>query len=416
MHRAISSLAGRFYSSRIFVVVSLLLALGLVAKDGLLGVFDARTPRPTILKIRNETASFASSSGGSNNDPDPALQFPKVNFSGAIARRFEEWSHDFPCYPPNPEDHLLDRMWQDKSNATQGLLYEKPHKCASTTVAGVNMRIARNVAKRSQLGMDLCDMRWSHGQQWKGQRYAQRNRTRSFLWSIIREPTPRYVSWYFFQSISLKGQRYSDQSFQSFLRKQKPHFYLQFLSTRPLPPIPSETRLVQELNFVLTEYDFIGIVERLHESLVVLMMLLKLPMADLLYYSSKLQNGYFTAAPGTRCILIQGSHVSEGMKDFFASDEWQAQIRSDAMLYEAVNRSLDLTIDKLGRDNVQREYQRFQNAQNLVNERCQGKVVLPCNKEGSLSLAAEKTGCLFGDVGCGMECLDAVSTELGLWT
>ena len=79
---------------------------------------------------------------------------------------------------------------------------------------------------------------------------------------------------------------FSDDAFREFLVRQADHFYLTFLDTRPYT-IDSWSDAVDELNFVLQEYDFIGVTERLDESLVVLMLLLRLPMADVLYYTSK---------------------------------------------------------------------------------------------------------------------------------
>jgi Sulfotransferase family len=362
-------------------------------------------------------ANVENASADTNNNDD-------MTFDGVTARVFAMWpdQNAFPCYPPNPGDELLHRAWQDHASATRGLLYEKPNKCASTTLAGVNVRIARNVARRSQhdvhpnLNLTLCDVRWSHGRKQRAERYRHRNRTMSFLWSAVREPTSRAVSWYYFKHLSLDGHNHSDdQAFQDFLLRQKDHFYLFFLNTRPYRINDNWSDAASELNFVLQEYDFIGVTERLDESLVVLMLLLKLPMADVLYYSSKVHSGLFARGPGTKCFYLQPSSVSDEMRSFFASEAWSRKIRSDMTLYRAVNRSLDMTIDALGRHRVEIELARFRQAQALVRQRCQGKVQMPCDKEGDMARPVEETGCLVGDVGCGMECLDEVATELELW-
>jgi Galactose-3-O-sulfotransferase len=356
-----------------------------------------------------------------NGPADSGSRNDDVTFDGVTARVFVMWpdQNEFPCYPPNPGDELLQRAWQDGASATHGLLYEKPNKCASTTLAGVNLRIARNVARRYQdvyPNLTLCDVRWSHGRKQRAERYRHRNRTASFLWSAVREPTARAVSWYYFKHLSLDGHNRSDNhAFQDFLLQQKDHFYLFFLDTRPYR-INNWSDAASELNFVLKEYDFLGVTERLDESLVVLMLLLKLPMADVLYYSSKVHSGLFARGPGTKCIYLQPSTVSDEMRSFFASDAWNRKIRSDMTLYRAVNRSLDMTIDALGRHRVETELARFRRAQALVRQRCQGKVQMPCDKEGDMARPVEETGCLVGDVGCGMECLDEVATELELWS
>jgi hypothetical protein len=368
-----------------------------------------------------------------------------------VARAFEvRWSagnfeSDFPCYPAPPGSQLLRRSWQDRADSDQGLLYEKPPKCASTTLAGVNLRIARNQARKrlpppgnatttgdaaaSTAPAPLCDVRWSHGHPKSNKRagrYRLRNRTRSFLWSALREPTARSVSWYFFKHLSLDGNPYSDGGFRSFVLNQRDHFYLYYLDPRPysLPAPQASASAVEgldgavaaEINHVMGEYDFLGVVERLDETLVALRLLLGVPLSDVLYYSSKVQDGYFARAPGTRCYHLQPSRVSEPMRDFFrTSPEWHAKVASDVALYRAANRSLDLTIDRLGRDRFQEELERFRRAQEAVRGRCQGKVRLPCSREGELALPVEETGCMVGDVGCGMGCLDEVADDLGLW-
>lgn len=93
-------------------------------------------------------------------------------------RAFPEWPP--PSSPPfnswcfNPgvsTTRLLGVTYQDGQPALKGFFYQKTPKCASTTTAGVALRIARNVAKRQQqknarLNKELfqfCDVRVSHG-------------------------------------------------------------------------------------------------------------------------------------------------------------------------------------------------------------------------------------------------------------
>jgi Galactose-3-O-sulfotransferase len=148
---------------------------------------------------------------------------------------------------------------------------------------------------------------------------------------------------------------------------------------------------VEELNFIMTEYDFIGVTERLDESLIVFMLLLHLPMSDILYYSSKIQGDLFSRQVGQPCVRLQRSRLTPNITAFLESPEWKAKVESDERLYRAANASLDRTIDSLGRAMVVAELGRFKKAQAVVNERCRGRVVMPCDEKGQLSRPVPST-------------------------
>ena len=96
------------------------------------------------------------------------------------------------------------------------------------------------------------------------------------------------------------------------------------------------------------------------------------------------------------------------------SDEWHKASKWDRALHQAANRSLDLTIDKLGRQKFQRYLDIYRQASQLAQSRCLPHVTFPCSAEGVPTPEGE-TDCLWKDSGCGYECLDAIATELNLW-
>ena len=80
-----------------------------------------------------------------------------------------------------------------------------------------------------------------------------------------------------------------------------------------------------------------------------------------------------------------------------------------------MNTSLDKTIDEvIGRETFENELKIFRHAQEVVKEKCLPTVVFPCSPSGEL-IAETPDDCLWKDTGCGLKCLDAVSTELNLW-
>jgi hypothetical protein len=151
------------------------------------------------------------------------------------------------------------------------------------------------------------------------------------------------------------------------------------------------------------------------ETYVVLMMLLGLPMADILYVSAKKHGGFDDAGAIGTCTYIQPSFLSEGMQKFFANPSWKKRIENEVALYQAANRSLDMTIDRLGRDKVDEQLARFRQAKELIETKCLPTVVFPCMEGGKRPLPRKETDCLWRDSGCGTTCLDEVATELKLW-
>jgi Galactose-3-O-sulfotransferase len=337
------------------------------------------------------------------------------NFSGVVARAFKPWPADtpLPCYPAEKEWESMDIQF---SPANEGFLYLKPYKTGSSTTSGVNLRIARNVARRQQGDIKICKTRFDHGPDFTPGTtlFKHRDPSKSFLWTILREPTSRAVSQFFHFEVSRKKLEPSDRNFKAILRRKNP---LQDYYHRALYPRSKFSREendpVAAANVILNRYNFIGITERLDESLVVLMMQLDLKIADILYLSAKGRGGYDDAGgKSNECTYIWPSFVSPGMREYFDSDEWKDNIKYDMLLYQAVNRSLDMTIDKLGRDKFNENLARFKDAQNKAVEKCLPTAVFPCDAGGRLHM---QTDCLWNDSGCGATCLDEVATDLDLW-
>lgn len=77
----------------------------------------------------------------------------------------------------------------------------------------------------------------------------------------------------------------------------------------------------------------------------------------------------------------------------------------DEVLHKAANISLDLTIERLGREDFQRQLEHFRRVQTEVGKACSRKVVFPCTSTGR-RVPPRRTDCLNGDNGCGFECMD----------
>ncbi len=261
----------------------------------------------------------------------------------------------------------------------------------------------------------LCQSRFNHGSAVSYQ-YGQRNKEKSFLWSVLRDPTARFVSEFFFFQVSREGIEPTDEAFVEFVKhggRGKFTHYFDILSTTKYNH--SSTDPVAAANAILQEYDFIGVTERMDETAVALQMILGLPTASVLYISSKVNGGYDDGLYNNKCYFIQPSFISPFMKQYFESKEWNDKINWSIALHQAVNRSLDLTIDALGRNEFQEQLKKFRKAQAIVTRTCADSTLLPCSATGERRQDSE-TNCLFYDLGCNFECLDRLESFVAiLW-
>jgi len=161
----------------------------------------------------------------------------------------------------------------------------------------------------------------------------------------------------------------------------------------------------------MQDYDFIGVSERMLESLVVLQLILGLNTSDILFLNAKTQGGFDDGVFHQQCTYIQPSYLSSNLLQFLDSHQWHNFTRGDSLLYVAVNKSLDLTIDALGRKTVEKKVKYLEWALSQVQTRCTDEVVFPCSKGG---VFAADNDCLLWDSGCGYNCIDRVVEELNI--
>ncbi|GKY97400.1 hypothetical protein MPSEU_000698500 [Mayamaea pseudoterrestris] len=317
---------------------------------------------------------------------------------------FPSWNKSIPCFPLEPDWNT--GMTQRKPTKT-GILFVKPPKTGSTTAASVTLRIASKVAARHK-DMTICKNRVQHSQAYK-MGYDRRDFRNSILWTIVREPTSRVVSQYFHFHVSRRNKPPTDKVFIDFVKKRiglLTSFQLNYLAFQKEYNNPA-----QMIEQIFQQYNLVGVMERFDESVVVLQMLLGLDATDVMYLSAKSSGGYDDGRVKKKCTLIQRSVVSTGMKEYFETDEWKAIIYWDAILHKAANRALDMRIDQLGRVEFERNLAKFKALREQVDLTCGANVKLPCTSSG-IKLAAEKTDCIYDDMGCGFECMDLVDQRL----
>lgn len=358
------------------------------------------------------------------SSPLSPLYSPGEEYDG-FTRAFPVWKNPFPCGPLEDEYHMRSR-----SAANEGILYVKQVEASSTIVSSVTAQIARSKGHQQTQAQknstaNVCTTRLASQ---RAIRYRDRVPGKSFLWSVVREPVSRLVSkYYHFGEVQKKSGVYTTMlsRFQNFIfnfESQDYGYYFRSLAVnrRMNPGQKEHERDTREL---LESYDFLGVSERMDESLAVLKIILNLDIQDVLYLpipkakntKAKLADGsdggfvdYYDRWKKDECRPILKSEVPLEMKEWFYSEEFEAFIEADVMFYKAVNASLDKTISELGRDLVEKTVKQVQFAQKAAEKECQN-VRFPCSSQGEVQ---KETDCLFSTVGCGYKCLDELGKKL----
>ena len=190
------------------------------------------------------------------------------NESSVRPRVFKPWPLQLPLPCQPPEEDMLYQSTSKSHNlpATTGFLFLKTYKTASSTSAGVNLRIARNLARRENHPFPVCRARFDHVTPWHrhGTLFANRTTAKSFLWAILREPTKRAISQFFHFRVSRLGVEPTDERFQEFLLdSNRKNYYIRTLSMKRV--FGNETNYEAISNEIIHAYDFIGVTERIDE-------------------------------------------------------------------------------------------------------------------------------------------------------
>jgi len=178
-------------------------------------------------------------------------------------RAFDRWNSSvpLPCVEEGSSWGGIDR----------GFVFPRPQKAGSSTGSSINIRIARGVARRFmniEVNDEALYCKWRHHHGVPRKDYGGRDRDRSFLWSIVRDPTSRLVSQFFHFGVARENRSLSDDSFLDFVEtRTRRHYYMSFFSrmidnTLPRRFDPELEDPVDTINAILRSYDFLAVTER----------------------------------------------------------------------------------------------------------------------------------------------------------
>jgi hypothetical protein len=345
-------------------------------------------------------ASSSLKGGSKSDDEEHDVLEP---YSGP-ERTYKSWPPDvpFPCFRAEPDWKTIKIQ---RKPSKEGLLYTREMKTGSSTMAGVYLRLAHRVGEKMNKDGSPCKMRVDHSSA-REMKYAERNKKRSFLISLLRDPTKRAISSYFHFKVSENKENPIDVNFQKYFLDHpnaRSNYYTKDLVMRQVNLTVEEPHeVVQE---IIDSFDFIGITERMDESLVVMKMLLHLELADILYMSAKTTGSFTTAHGDNPCIYLVPSFLTAGMKAFFESDTWKEYMKYDILLYRAANKALDNTIDSLGREEFENQLNEYRALLAVAHETCAAETIYRCDPAGNYG-GSKRSTCLLWDIGCGFQCLN----------
>lgn len=352
-----------------------------------------------------------------------------------IARAFpdrtnkDQWciSASAPATPESTSNDVLNT----KHRKQKGLILVKVPKSASSTMAGVVLRLGHKYK---------CDLKYIHRQHVVASKYyGQRHPQKSILLLSVRDPAQQLVSNLFWSYITLRdkaNETISDEYILRFSRdfKSTQGTYtngqgghaLAYASLTKIPlyaawskethDIVKAEATIARVKAILEGYDFVAVVERMEESLVALSLLLGVPVGDVLVTSSKVSGGgknsttttapYVYSQKRQRCLPMVPSVVPPVVQRYFESDLFQSQVYGDSILHAAASRSLDLTIERLGRERFQEALKEYRYWKDKEREECASRVEFPCSSSGQVQLETAEENCYENDFGCGYQCID----------
>jgi len=172
---------------------------------------------------------------------------------------------------------------------------------------------------------------------------------------------------------------------------------------------------------IMPTYDFIAVAERFDESLAVLTFLLHLEASDVVLAqdTAKSQGSWSyrgtakSQATSSQCFWIPKSNVTKPIREYLNTEFGHGNV--DYLLYETANRSLDRTIEELGKNHVDERVREIRRLRDVVTKECYSQVFPPCDLEtGKVQWERSEVSCYFKDFGCSQDCSNRVLNRLRL--
>jgi hypothetical protein len=304
----------------------------------------------------------------------------------------------------------------------EGMIYVKSYKASSSTCEGIALNIAHHMARRKYGDSSQKCIAYTRHEFANKKRHARRAPDSSLLWSFVRHPQKRDMSHIFHFKIG-RNQLFAQNDSQAIIdvmktslkgfqtrylvpdRRNRDSVYKEKWPRRSLRKHPEKLMLYLKQS-LMENYDFLGLTERMEESLAVMVLLWGLELSDVIVLSSKRSGGYDAGGRHKRCTKIPKAVTTPAIEEYLSTEHPIENV--DYLLYHVANESLDLTIQSLGVEKVQKMVESIQELRKVVDENCQTDAMFPCSLEGVYQPDAAKSSCYVQDAGCGHKCVDHV--------
>ncbi|GKY94389.1 hypothetical protein MPSEU_000404900 [Mayamaea pseudoterrestris] len=298
--------------------------------------------------------------------------------------------------------------WKDShSSALNTCMLVKVPKSASSTVAGMMLRLGRAFN---------CSVSWQHGS--AREKLSNVTAKPLILLAPIRMPETRALSHVYFHKVTFhaapsQANARSKTPGDSFVKTQLEQMPANFITdyTRINNDIELATdmgELQTVVQDIINTYDFLFVVERMDESLIVLAWILNVPVTTLLTFSSKQGDSWYLVGGANRpkCVRLVKPVLTPAVRSRLESPQWRRRNFADLLLYAAANNSLDETIDAIGRDIVAKRVEQLQEYKARLQSSCANTTHFPCSDAGQPQLELSRVACIERDFGCGYKCIE----------
>ncbi|KAI2490563.1 hypothetical protein MHU86_24016 [Fragilaria crotonensis] len=148
--------------------------------------------------IANESSAFYPVGSGQEGAYWPIVPDEHWNFMPRVFFPWNSTTHSWCGEKADYDEYTL-----------AGLIYNKVHKAASSTLAGVTLQWQKNYGRyrrtlNGEAGSE-CASFHKHTFLREIRRFHDRNRARSFMFSSIRHPAHRALSWIFYEVQPWRG-------------------------------------------------------------------------------------------------------------------------------------------------------------------------------------------------------------------